>query len=86
MSLALLARSHSDWMDVGLHEVIPELMGPAGEWLVDVFRLKIVNNMTLELMGPAGEWLIDVFRLKIVNNMTLELMGPAGEWLVDAFD
>jgi hypothetical protein len=38
-----------------------ELMGPAGEWLVDVFRLKIVNNMTLELMGPAGEWLVDAF-------------------------
>jgi hypothetical protein len=34
MSLALLARSHSDWMDVGLHEVIPELLGPAGGCLL----------------------------------------------------
>lgn len=33
MSLALLARSHSDIMDVGLHDLIPDLIGPESKWL-----------------------------------------------------
>ena len=32
MALALLARSHSSWMNVGLHEVLPELMGAQGRY------------------------------------------------------
>ncbi|WIA44399.1 hypothetical protein OEZ86_007168 [Tetradesmus obliquus] len=53
IALALLSRSHSDWMDVGLHELIPELMGPAGK---DKQLLKDLKPLLLRNYSPQEEW------------------------------
>eukprot|EP00882_Tetradesmus_deserticola_P005634 GHRQ01005930.1.p1 GENE.GHRQ01005930.1~~GHRQ01005930.1.p1 ORF type:complete len:686 (+),score=207.85 GHRQ01005930.1:51-2108(+) len=54
MALALLARSHGDWMDVGLHEVIPEIMMPEGkdkQLVQDLRRLVIRGYVPQEAWG-----------------------------------
>eukprot|EP00879_Flechtneria_rotunda_P016896 GHRR01017687.1.p1 GENE.GHRR01017687.1~~GHRR01017687.1.p1 ORF type:complete len:530 (+),score=123.36 GHRR01017687.1:1099-2688(+) len=54
MALALLARSHEDNMDIGLHQLIPELMGtPAGsdQQLVDDLRHLLVRPYV-----PLDNW------------------------------
>lgn len=50
MSLALLARSHPDIMDVGLHDLIPDLIGPGSEWL----ELKDPQLCPAMTMYPRG--------------------------------
>lgn len=47
MALSLLARSHADIMDVGLHDIIPELMGPEG-------KQTLAHACDGDIFTPAG--------------------------------